>query len=73
MIYNNTRFTLTSTSIQLSSLIYEVTGTLTLTNAYSSDTSTGYTCDATNVAGNDTDKFELTVYCKYYLLHYKLL
>ena len=73
MIYNNTRFTLTSTSIKLSSLIYEVTGILTLTNAYNTDTSTGYTCNATNIAGNDTDKFGLTVYCKYYLLHYKLL
>ena len=73
MIFNNTRFTLTSTSIQLSSLIYKVVGTLTLTNAYDTDTSTGYSCDATNIAGNDTDKFGLTVYCKYYLLHYKLL
>ena len=51
-------------SLNPSTLIYSVTGSLNLTNAYDTDTDTGYSCVASNTAGNATDSFGLTVNCK---------
>ena len=62
-LITNTRFS-TSSILQDSMLIYNVTGSLTLTNAYDTDTDTGYSCVASNTAGNATDSFDLTVFCK---------
>ena len=63
-LINDTRFSTSSTTLQDSMLIYNVTGSLTLTNAYDTDTDTGYSCVASNTAGNATDSFDLTVNCK---------
>ena len=63
-LINDTRFSTSSTTLQDSMLIYNVTGSLTLTNAYDTDTDTGYSCVASNTAGNATDSFGLTVNCK---------
>ena len=51
-------------SLNPSTLIYSITGSLNLTNAYDTDTDTGYSCVASNTAGNATDSFGLTVNCK---------
>ena len=59
----DTRILILSTSGQLSSDIYKVTVNLTLSNVKRND-SDYYSCTATNVVGNDTDKFKLTVNCK---------
>ena len=63
------RFSETTDSALLdsSSLIYSVNGSLTLTNAYDTDTDTGYSCIASNTAGSATDSFGLIVNCK--LMH----
>ena len=59
------RFSTSNATLQDSStLIYNVTGSLTLNNAYDTDTDTGYSCVANNTAGNATDSFNLTVNCK---------
>ena len=63
-LINDTRFSTSSTTLQDSMLIYNVTGSLNLTNAYDTDTDTGYSCVASNTAGNATDSFGLTVNCK---------
>ena len=64
-LINGTRFTQSKTfSLNPSTLIYNVTGSLNLTNAYDTDTDTGYSCVASNTAGNATDSFNLTVNCK---------
>ena len=64
-LVNDTRFsTLNATLRDSSTLIYNVTGSLTLTNAYDTDTNTGYSCVASNTAGTATDSFGLTVNCK---------
>ena len=63
MIYNKTdvRISISSMSTLLSSLIYRITEVLTLTDAQDNDSNTNYYCTATNVAGNNTDKFSLDV------------
>ena len=63
MIYNKTdiRISISSMSTLLSSLIYCITEILTLTDAQDNDSNTNYYCTATNVAGNNTDKFSLDV------------
>ena len=58
------RFSTLNATLQDSMLIYNVTGSLNLTNAYDTDTDTGYSCVASNTAGNATDSFNLTVNCK---------
>ena len=58
------RFSTLSATLQDSMLIYNVTGSLNLTNAYDTDTDTGYSCVASNTAGTATDSFGLTVNCK---------
>ena len=59
------RFTQSITSsLNSSTLIYNVTGSLILTNAYDTDTDTGYSCGAGNIAQFATDSFGLTVNCK---------
>ena len=61
------RFSTSNATLQDSStLIYNVTGSLTLTNVYDTDTDTdtGYSCVANNTAGNATVSFGLTVNCK---------
>ena len=64
-LITDTRFsTLNATVRDSSTLIYNVTGSLNLTNAYDTDTDTGYSCVASNTAGNATDLFGLTVNCK---------
>ena len=63
-LISDARFSTSSTTLQDSVLIYNVTGSLTLTNAYDTDTDTGYSCVASNTAGNATDSFDLTVNCK---------
>ena len=64
-LISDTRFNTSSTTLRDSStLIYNVTGSLNLTNAYDTDTDTGYSCVASNTAGNATDSFGLTVNCK---------
>ena len=64
-LINDTRFTqMITSSLNSSTLIYSVTGSLNLTNAYDTDTDTGYSCVASNTAKNATDSFSLTVNCK---------
>ena len=64
-LISDARFSTSNATLQDSStLIYSVTGSLTLTNAYDTDTDTGYSCVASNTAGNATDSFGLTVNCK---------
>ena len=64
-LINDTRFsTLNATVRDSSTLIYNVTGSLNLINAYDTDTDTGYSCVASNTAGTATDSFGLTVNCK---------
>ena len=63
-LISDTRFSTLSATLQDSMLIYNVTGSLNLTNAYDTDTDTGYSCVASNTAGNATDSFGLTVNCK---------
>ncbi|XP_011404665.2 PREDICTED: receptor-type tyrosine-protein phosphatase delta-like isoform X2 [Amphimedon queenslandica] len=58
----DTRFSeLTESMLDSSSLIYSVNGSLTLNNAYNTDTDTGYSCTATNTFGNASDSFGLAV------------
>ena len=64
-LINDTRFTQSKiSSLNPLTLIYNVTGSLNLTNAYDTDTDTGYSCVASNTAKNATDLFGLTVNCK---------
>ena len=64
-LISDARFSTSNATLQDSStLIYNVTGSLTLTNAYDTDTDTGYSCVASNTAGNATVSFGLTVNCK---------
>ena len=63
-LISDARFSTLSATLQDSMLIYNVTGSLNLTNAYDTDTDTGYSCVASNTAGNATDSFGLTVNCK---------
>ena len=65
VLITDDRFSRSKTSsLNSSTLIYNVTGSLNLTNAYDTDTDTGYSCVASNTAGNATDSFGLTVNCK---------
>ena len=63
-LISDTRFSTLNATLQDSMLIYNVTGSLNLTNAYDTDTDTGYSCVASNTAGTATDSFGLTVNCK---------
>ena len=62
----------TESMLDSSSLIYRVTGSLTLNNTYDTDTDTGYSCTASNTFGNASDSFGLTVNCKLIHLNTKL-
>ena len=71
-LITDTRFNKTTnlTLLDSSSLIYSVTGSLTLNNAVDTDTDTGYSCTANNSAGSASESFGLTVNCKLEHLNY---
>ena len=65
VLINNGRFiNLTTSVLDSSTLIYNVTGSMTITNVYYTDAFAEYSCIATNTAGYDVDSFDLAVYCK---------
>ena len=64
VLITDDRFSQSGPMLDSSSLIYSVTGSLTLNNAFDTDTDTNYSCTANNSAGSTSESFSLTVNCK---------